>query len=69
MATVIDAKDRYYSVREVAEAVGVSVCRVHQFLAEGRLRGTKLGNVYAIPESEVERLKRSPRAPGRPKSQ
>jgi excisionase family DNA binding protein len=66
--TVIDTKERHYSVREVSEELGVSICRVHQFIDDGRLNPTMIGNIYLIPESDVRKMKASPRRPGRPPS-
>jgi len=60
--------ERYYSVREAAQALGVSRGRVHQFVCEGRLRGERIGNVLVFRESEIKRFRRIPRTPGRPKS-
>ncbi len=60
--------ERYYSVREAARALGVSRGRIHQFVCEGRLRGERIGNVVVFRESEIERFRRIPRNPGRPKS-
>lgn len=49
---------------EVAERLGVSSRRVHQFIAEGRLPAEKKGRDYLIDEKDLAKVKN--RKPGRP---
>lgn len=65
---VLEPKDRYLSVREAAEVLGVSRGRVHQFVCEGRLHPSRIGNLLVFPAGEIDRFRRIPRLPGRPKS-
>jgi len=64
---VLEPKERYYSVREAAQILGVTRGRVHQFVCEGRLKAEKIGNILVFRESELQRFKDIPRTPGRPK--
>ena len=73
-----------YSVAEVARALGVAERTVHGWIERGVLHAVRVGRrVWTVPESEVQRLQRSPlpragrpplpreplpkRSPGRPK--
>ena len=51
--------------QEAADKLGVSLRRVHQFLAEGRL-GQRLGGVYVITDEDLRDFSKQPRHPGRP---
>ena len=68
MSTMLESKERYYSVREVAKRLGVSKCRVHQLIRDRGLRTERIANILLVPESEVKKLEREERRPGRPKS-
>ncbi|WP_347245094.1 hypothetical protein [Thermogutta sp.] len=68
MSTMLESKERYYSVRELARRLGVSKCRVHQIIRDRNVRTERIANILVIPESEVQRLEREERRPGRPKS-
>jgi excisionase family DNA binding protein len=50
---------------EAAEALGVSVRRVRQLIAEGKLQAQNLGRDYAIEASALESVKVYGK-PGRP---
>lgn len=65
---MLEADARYYSVREVAERLGVSKCRVHQLIRDRKVATHRIGNLIVIPEREVRRLEQEERRPGRPKS-
>lgn len=54
----------YLTTREVAEKLGVTVGRVQQFIAEGRLPSIKVGRDRFILESDLVLL--SGRKTGRP---
>jgi excisionase family DNA binding protein len=51
---------------EVAERLGVTVQRVHQFIKDGRLPAQKMGRDYIINEDDLKRL--GDRQTGRPPS-
>lgn len=56
----------YLTTKEVAAKLGVSVGRVQQFIAEGRLPATKIGQTNLVKESDlklVEERKRTGRPP------
>ena len=56
------------SHKRAAEELGVSVVRIKQFCAQGRL-GTKAPDGrYIITNDDVERFKNQPRVPGRPRA-
>ncbi len=52
------------TTKEVAEKLGVSVGRVQQFIAEGRLPATKIGQTNLVKESDVKLVE--DRKTGRP---
>ena len=54
----------YMSVREAAEALGVSKSRVFHMIRDGVLLAERIGSVYAVPVSEVERRKATNPGPG-----
>ena len=59
MATVLDSHQTYYSAQEAAIALGVSDGRIRQMLLAGEIVGKKHGErMWAIPSSEIERLRR-----------
>jgi excisionase family DNA binding protein len=50
-------KREFYKVSEVARIFGVSPQAVYKWIDEEKVKVIPLGNVYRIPESEVERLR------------
>ena len=56
-----------YTVTEAAAVLGVSRCRVLQFLKEGRLSARRKGPIWLIPVAAVRKLAKIPREAGRPK--
>jgi excisionase family DNA binding protein len=54
----------FLTTKEVAEKLGVSVGRVQQFIAEGRLPATKIGQTNLVKESDLKLVK--DRKTGRP---
>ena len=54
----------FLTTKEVAEKLGVSVGRVQQFIAEGRLPATKVGQTNLVKESDLKLVK--DRKTGRP---
>jgi excisionase family DNA binding protein len=47
---------RLLTVREFAEALGVTVSCVRRWLLEGKVARVKLGRLVRVPASECERL-------------
>ncbi len=54
----------FLTTKEVAEKLGVSVGRVQQFIAEGRLPATKIGQTNLVKESDLKLVEN--RKTGRP---
>jgi excisionase family DNA binding protein len=54
----------FLTTKEVAEKLGVSVGRVQQFIAEGRLPATKIGQTNLVKESDLKLIQE--RKTGRP---
>ncbi len=54
----------FLTTKEVAEKLGVSVGRVQQFIAEGRLPATKIGQTNLVKESDLKLVQ--DRKTGRP---
>jgi len=54
----------FLTTKEVAEKLGVSVGRVQQFIAEGRLPATKVGQTNLVKESDLKLVQS--RKTGRP---
>lgn len=44
----------FLTTKEVAEKLGVSVGRVQQLIAEGRLPATKIGQTNLVKESDLK---------------
>lgn len=54
----------FLTTKEVAEKLGVSVGRVQQLIAEGRLPATKIGQTNLVKESDLKLVEN--RKTGRP---
>ena len=54
----------FLTTKEVAEKLGVSVGRVQQFIAEGRLPAIKIGQTNLVKESDLKLVQN--RKTGRP---
>jgi len=54
----------FLTTKEVAEKLGVSVGRIQQFIAEGRLPATKIGQTNLVKESDLKLVQ--DRKTGRP---
>jgi excisionase family DNA binding protein len=57
-----------FTVREAAEALGVSRIRVQHMISDNQLVAERIGNRWIIPRHEVFRSQRIPRQGGRPYS-
>ena len=55
MPTTI-ASETYYTLQEVADGIGVHYQTVRTWMKEGRLKVSKVGKSYRVPESELKRL-------------
>ncbi len=54
----------FLTTKEVAERLGVSVGRIQQFIAEGRLPATKIGQTNLVKETDLKLV--GDRKTGRP---
>ena len=61
----MDLKD-YLTTKQVAERLGVSLGRVRQLVAEGRLPATKIGQTNLFKEADLKNVEVRTRT-GRPK--
>ncbi len=50
----LDMLEGYLTTKEAAERLGVSVGRVKQFVAEGRLPAIKVGHTNLIKEKDLK---------------
>lgn len=57
---------RLVTPRQAAEKLKLSLRRIHDFLADGRL-GQRVGGVYVITDEDLRDFAKQPREPGRPK--
>jgi excisionase family DNA binding protein len=55
------------STVQAAEALGLSLGRVQQFIWSGRLPAMLVGKNYVLREEDVRAFKRRPRKVGRPR--
>lgn len=51
------SKEPYYTPQEVAGRLKVEVRTVHAWLRDGTMKGTKVGRLWRIPESEIDRVR------------
>lgn len=49
-------KSAYYTVREAADKLGVTIGRVHQLICRHRIATEKLGFIHVIAETELAKL-------------
>ncbi len=56
---------KFVTMEQAATELNVSLRRVYQFCADGRL-GLKVGNKYIITRDSLESFKQEERTPGRP---
>lgn len=62
---VARADETYISTSEAAEILGVTRQRVLQLIGQGRLKATKVANIYLIRKTDLSAVEE--RKPGRPK--
>jgi excisionase family DNA binding protein len=58
---------RYLTTTEAAAVLHVDPSRVRLLCLQGRIKTIRVGNTYAIPESELKRFAAIARQPGRPR--
>ncbi len=56
----------YLTTKTAGEKLGITPDRVRQLIIEGTIKAEKFGRDNFITESEVERVKKLNRKPGRP---
>lgn len=44
----------WFAIREVANALGVSISTVRRFVKDGKIRAVKAGHLWRIPESALK---------------
>ena len=52
-------EEKYYTPQEVADELKVEARTIHSWLREGQIKGVKVGRLWRIPHSEIERSKGS----------
>jgi excisionase family DNA binding protein len=48
----------YISCKEFGQALGVTRQAVHQMITSGRVKADRVGNVFVIQKSQLERFKK-----------
>lgn len=48
--------ETYYTPKEIAKKLKLNIGTVYKWIREGRLKAVKLGDVWRISESELNRL-------------
>ncbi len=56
----------YLTTKQTGERLGITPDRVRQLISEGTIKAEKFGRDNFILESEVQRLEKTDRKPGRP---
>lgn len=56
----------YLTCKEAAKRIGVSACRVRQYIKVGRIKTTRFGRAHQILISDVAKFVRNP--PGAPRT-
>ena len=60
-------QEKFLTVKEAAERLGVTPVRVYQFISEGRLKAIKIHpKAIVIREDHLEEFSQEERKPGRP---
>lgn len=52
-------EDRFYSIDEVAEILGLSSQTIRKLVKKGRIKAIRLGHAYRIPVESIQYLKRN----------
>jgi excisionase family DNA binding protein len=48
--------DKYFTITQLAEILGISRVAVHKRIKKGEIEAIKIGNMYAIPKSYVAEI-------------
>lgn len=48
--------ENYYTPQEVAEKLKLNIRTVYKWIKEGRIKAVKIGDLWRIPESEINRI-------------
>ena len=56
---MIIVEDRFYSIDEVAEILGLSSQTIRKLVKKGRIKAIRLGHAYRIPVESIQYLKRN----------
>lgn len=48
--------DNYYTPQEVADKLKVNIRTIYRWIREGKLKAVKIGDLWRISESELERF-------------
>lgn len=48
--------ENHYTPKEMADKLKLNIRTVYKWIREGKLHAVKLGDVWRIPESEINRL-------------
>lgn len=48
--------DNYYTPQEIAEKLKLNTHTIYKWIREGKLNAIKVGDLWRIPESELNRL-------------
>lgn len=59
-------EEPFYTIREVAELLGMSRQRVHKLIQQDRIRAHRFGNVWMVAESAIKQIEAEERRVGRP---
>lgn len=54
------------SVKETAKEMNLSIPRVHQLIADGRLKAQKVGAYYIVQSEDIAKAKEAIKDSGRP---
>lgn len=70
MSVAIKFTEQYYTTAEAAELLGVNTDTVKVYCNSDppRLKAEKIGYIWMIPESEIERYRKEKSERGRPKN-
>jgi len=53
----MEKKKKYYSIQEIAVYFSVSEATVRKFIISKKIKSINFGNVYRIPQSEIQRIR------------
>ncbi len=48
--------DKYFTVSQLADILGISRVAVHKKIKKGEIKAEKIGNMYVIPKSYVSEI-------------